>query len=47
MSNLFGSGGPRLLDGLDLHALYSARVTCLLRVTDRLGLEIGVCSPGW
>jgi transposase len=42
MSDLFGLGGLRLLDGLDLPAPYTARIASLRRVIDALDFEIDV-----
>jgi transposase len=40
MSDLFGVGGLRLLDGLDLPAPYTARIASLRRIIDTLDFEI-------
>src|SRR5919202_609395 len=40
MSDLFGLGGLRLLDGLDLPAPYTARIASLRRIIDGLDFEI-------
>jgi transposase len=44
MSDLFGTAGTAVLDGLDLPAPYAARVASLRRVMDGLDFEIGVFS---
>jgi transposase len=42
MSDLFGTAGTAVLDGLDLPAPYAARIASLRRVIDGLDFEIGV-----
>jgi transposase len=40
MSDLFGAGGQRLLDGLALPAAYAARIASQRRLIDAVGFEI-------
>jgi transposase len=42
VSDLFGVGGIRLLDALELPKPYAARITSLRRVMDTLDFEIGI-----
>lgn len=42
MSDLFGVGGTKLLDGLDLPKPYAARITSLRRIIDLLDFEIDI-----
>ena len=42
MSDLFGVGGTKLLDALDLHKPYAARIASLRRVMDLLDFEIDI-----
>jgi transposase len=42
MSDLFGVGGTKLLEGLDLPKPYAARIASLRRVMDTLDFEIDV-----
>lgn len=44
MSDLFGVGGTKLLDGLDLPKPYAARIASLRRIMDALDFEIDVFS---
>jgi len=44
VSDLFGVGGQRLLDGLRLDAAYNARVVSLRRLIDALDFEIDIVA---